>query len=148
VPESRAAEQLDAADEVGALPGRLAPPSQLIQVFDRLERRRLTSTTSTDASQLFRPLVVVAFAVGGASLIANIVWNCSSCGWDLDRVPWYQALLVAAVPFVISPLGMLGLAIRSAFLRSRPALLELAGGSAGLVLPWLFYFIAYIRDAP
>jgi len=28
-----AAQQLDAADEVGALQGWLAPPSQLIQVF-------------------------------------------------------------------------------------------------------------------
>jgi hypothetical protein len=114
-------------------------------VFDRLERWSLTATTSTEAIQFLHPLVVGAAGVGGASLIANIVWNCNSCGWDLDRVPWYQALLVAAVPFVISPLGMLGLAIRAAFLRSRPALLALAGGSAGLALPWLFYFMAYVR---
>ena len=31
----RAVEQLDAADEVGALRGRHAPPSQLIQVLGR-----------------------------------------------------------------------------------------------------------------
>jgi hypothetical protein len=35
---SNAAEQLDAADEVGALQGRFAPPSQLIQVFGGQKR--------------------------------------------------------------------------------------------------------------
>jgi len=34
---SPAAEQPDAADEVGALQGRPAPPSQLIRVFDGRE---------------------------------------------------------------------------------------------------------------
>ena len=102
-------------------------------------------TRTTPAGRLFRPLLIAAVGLGAASLIANIVWNCNSCGWDLDGVPWYQGVLVAAVPFVITPFGVLGLAVRAAFLRSRGATLEAAVGSAGLALPWLYFLIGYVR---
>jgi hypothetical protein len=104
----------------------------------------VTGTMAGDASRRIRPLVVLAAAIGAASLCANIVWNCNSCGWDLDGVPWYQALLVAAVPFVISPIGVASLAIRAAIVRSRSALLDFAGGSAGLALPWLYFVVNYV----
>jgi hypothetical protein len=104
----------------------------------------VTGTIAADARRRLRPLVVVAAAVGAASLFANVVWNCNSCGWDLDAVPWYQALLVAAVPFVVSPIGVVILAIRAAIVRSRSTLLDLAGGSAGLALPWLYFVVGYV----
>jgi hypothetical protein len=90
-----------------------------------------------------RPVVGLAVLVGVASLIANVVWNCNSCGWDLDGVPWYQAVLVAAVPYIVTPLGIVALAIRAIWLRDQRALSEFGKGAAGLALPWLYFLVAY-----
>jgi hypothetical protein len=108
----------------------------------------VTGTIAGHPSRRLRPLVVAAAAIGAASLLANIVWNCNSCGWDLDGVPWYEALLVAAVPFVVSPIGVVILAIRAAFVRNRSTLLDFAGGSAGLALPWLYFVVGYVLLRP
>ena len=105
----------------------------------------MTATRSSAVIVHVHPLVVVSAAVGLASLIANIVWNCNTCGWDPDGVPWYQPLLVVAVPFVAMPCGVLGLALRALLLRRRSAIWEFVGGSAGLLLPWAYYVVAYIR---
>jgi hypothetical protein len=91
------------------------------------------------------PLVVVGVLIGAASLFANVVWNCNGCGWDPHTVPWYQALLVAGVPFVIAPLGVLSLLGRAVWLRSRSALLEFGGASVGLALPWLYYLVILLH---
>jgi hypothetical protein len=92
------------------------------------------------------PLVAASIALGAASLVGNVVWNCYTCGWDLDRVPWYQALLVVGVPFILTPLGVLAVSLRAVLLRSRAALIECAWASAGLALPWLFFIVAYILE--
>ena len=92
-----------------------------------------------------RSIVVVGMAWGAASLIANVAWNCNGCGWDPHTVPWYQALLVAGVPFVIAPLAVLSLLVRAIWLRSRSAFAEFGGASMGLALPWVYYVVVYLR---
>ncbi len=89
------------------------------------------------------PFVVLGVGAGAASLLGNLVWNCGSCGWDFDRVPWYQAVLVVAVPFILAPVGVFVLAVRAVWLRRRSALLECLLASAGLALPWCYYLVAY-----
>ena len=90
-----------------------------------------------------RPVAGLAVLIGVVSLIANVVWNCNSCGWELDGVPWYQAILVAGVPFIVTPLGIVALAIRAIWLRNQAALPEFGGAAVGLALPWLYFLVAY-----
>ena len=85
--------------------------------------------------------VAFAAAVGSASLLGNMVWNCSTCGWDLDGVPWYQALLVVGVPFILAPIGACVLGVRALLLRTRPATVEFVLASLGLALPWAYFFL-------
>jgi hypothetical protein len=90
------------------------------------------------------PIIIIAALVGVASVMANIEWNCHSCGWDPHTVPWYQALLVVGVPFMFAPLGILALGARAVWLRTRPATIECAGASAGLALPWVYFLVTYV----
>ena len=90
------------------------------------------------------PLAVTGVAIGVASLIGNVVWNCSTCGWDLDGVPWYQALLVVGVPFIIAPLGVTLMGLRALVLRTRSSVIEFLLATVGLALPWA-YFLAALR---
>jgi hypothetical protein len=87
-------------------------------------------------------LVAYAFAVGAVSLLGNMVWNCSTCGWDLDGVPWYQALLVAGVPFILAPVVAVAFAVRALALRTRRATTEFLLASLGLALPWAYFLVA------
>jgi hypothetical protein len=87
-------------------------------------------------------LVATACAIGVASLLGNVVWNCSTCGWDLDGVPWHQALLVAGVPFVLAPLAIFALGVRALILRTRVATIEFALASLGIALPWAYFLVA------
>jgi hypothetical protein len=65
------------------------------------------------------PVVLVCFLMGIASLAGNLVWNCPTCGWDLDGVPWYEAILVAGVPVLVVPVAVLLLSVRALLLRTR-----------------------------
>jgi hypothetical protein len=85
---------------------------------------------------------IAGVLIGFASLIGNRAWNCPTCGWDLDGVPWYQAFLVAGVPFVIAPAGIIALAIRAYVLRGTRAAVASVVGAMGLALSWLHWFIA------
>jgi hypothetical protein len=85
---------------------------------------------------------LICVPLGLASLVANVVWNCNTCGWDLDGVPLHEAFLVAAVPFVFGPLGSLVLGIRALLLRTRAAFIDFAGATLGLALPWLYFIFA------
>ena len=82
---------------------------------------------------------VVALVLGVASVLANVAWNCGTCGWDLDRVPWYQAFLIAVVPLVLSPIGVLIAAGRLLAFRTRKALIESFLATIGFSLPWLWW---------
>ena len=112
--------------------------------------RRVTQAHAGVESQrsLGRPsqsswgLVAFAFAVGAVSLLGNMVWNCSTCGWDLDGVPWYQALLVAGVPFILAPVVAVAFAVRALALRTRRATTEFLLASLGLALPWAYFLVA------
>jgi hypothetical protein len=95
-------------------------------------------------SAIASPLAVAGIVVGAASLLSNIVWNCHNCGWDLDRVPWYQAVLVAAVPFGVSPLGIIAMGVRAGIVRSRRARIQFAVVTLGLALPWLYLAAALV----
>jgi hypothetical protein len=88
-------------------------------------------------------LVIGGAVVGAASLLANIIWNCNTCGWDLDGVPWYEALLVAGVPFVLAPLGIILVGVRALILRSRTAVIEWGATSLGLALPWCYFLVMF-----
>jgi hypothetical protein len=98
--------------------------------------------TSTEArprqSPLGHPLVLACSIIGLASLVGNGVWNCRTCGWDLDGVPWYQAVLVAGIPVLVAPAGVLLVLVRLLFLRTRKALVESVIAILGLSLPWLY----------
>ena len=83
---------------------------------------------------------IAGVLLGIASFIGNRVWNCSTCGWDLDGVPWYQAVLVAAVPFAIAPAGIMALAIRAYVVRGKRAAVESLVGAMGLAVSWIHWF--------
>jgi hypothetical protein len=75
-------------------------------------------------SPLGHPLVLACSSIGLASLVGNGVWNCRTCGWDPDGVPWYQAVLVAGIPVLVAPAGVLLVLLRLLFLRTGRALVE------------------------
>ena len=84
---------------------------------------------------------IASVLIGIASLLGNRVWNCPTCGWDLDGVPWYQAVLVAAVPFAIAPAGIIALGIRAYVVRGKRAAVESVIGAMGLALSWLHWVV-------
>ena len=114
-------------------------------VFGGHDWRCMSTQPPTQARRRFPlPLAVTGVAIGVASLIGNVVWNCSTCGWDLDGVPWYQALLVVGVPFIIAPLGVTLMGLRALVLRTRSSVIEFLLATVGLALPWA-YFLAALR---
>jgi hypothetical protein len=92
------------------------------------------------------PLPVAGAVLGVASVLANAVWNCNTCGWDFDGVPWYQALLVVGVPFLIAPLGTTLLGLRTLLLRNRGAAIVWGATTVGLALPWIYFLVRYFVD--
>jgi hypothetical protein len=114
----------------------------LSPVFGGHNLRCMSTQPSTQARRsLPFPFAVTGVAIGLASLLGNMVWNCSTCGWDLDGVPWYQALLVAAVPFIIAPLGATLVGLRALVLRTRNSAIEFLLATLGLALPWAYFLI-------
>jgi len=109
-------------------------------VFGGHNLRGMSSQPSTQARRrLPFPLAATGGAIGLASLLGNVVWNCSTCGWDLDGVPWYQVLLVVAVPFIIAPLGAILMGLRALVLRTRSSAIEFLLATLGLALPWAYF---------
>jgi hypothetical protein len=84
-------------------------------------------------------LAIIAGAIGAAGLAAGRVWNCRVCGWDPDGSPWYQAVLIVVVPFLVSPVGILLFGLRAALQRTRGSLLDVLAVASGLVLPWIHF---------
>jgi hypothetical protein len=105
-----------------------------------LEEDRLTSTRSNVGGPL--AIGIAGLLLGIASLVGNVVWNCSTCGWDLDGVPLHQAVLIAAVPYAIGPGGVLAIGLWAALARTKAAYWTLAMWTTGLALPWLYLLSA------
>jgi hypothetical protein len=92
------------------------------------------------------PLPIAGAVLGAASVLANAVWNCNTCGWDFDHVPWYQALLVVGVPFLIAPLTTTLVGVRTLLLRTRAAAIVWGATTLGLALPWIYFFVLHFVD--
>jgi hypothetical protein len=85
------------------------------------------------------PFLAAAVLVGAASVVGNAVFNCSTCGWDPHNAPWYEALLVAGVPFIVTPVGVIAAAVGVVVQRSKRALLSASVALLGLALPWFYW---------
>jgi hypothetical protein len=138
-----AAQQGDEADEAWST----SELRSLSPVFGGHEVRSVsTGQAKPTRPRIPSPLAIAGTVVGGASLVGNIVWNCNTCGWDLDGVPWYEAFLVAGVPFVVAPLGIVLVGVRALLLRTRSASIEFGATTLGLALPWLYFLFASLLN--
>jgi len=113
---------------------------QVIPSVRRTVRTHMTGQSRADGRPFFRSRMLwAALLAGVASVLGNAAFNCPTCGWDPDGARWYETLLVAGVPLILTPIGVLIVLLRVVLRWNGSALLEGAGATAALALPWVYW---------